>query len=572
MTKIVDPIPEANAPGAPSDFLRTMIGEDVANGRFQGKVHTRFPPEPNGYLHIGHANAIHTNFSIAAQFGGLCNLRFDDTNPTKEETEYVEGILHDIRWLGYDWEDRLYYASDYFDQLYEWAINLIKEGKAYVDDLSQEEIRAYRGTLTEPGKNSPYRDRSVEENLDLFERMKNGEFEEGSRVLRAKIDMSSPIINLRDPVMYRILKAPHWRTGDKWCIYPMYDWAHGQSDAIEGITHSLCSLEYVNHRPLYDWFLDQIDIAHHPQQIEFGRLSISHTITSKRKLIRLVQEGYVNGWDDPRMPTIVGLRRRGYPAAAIRNFQDSVGMARYNRTVDLAMLEASVRDELNQHAPRAMAVLRPLRIVVTNYPEDKEEWFDVPVYPQDKSNITTRQVPFSRELFVEQEDYMENAPRKFYRLSEGREVRFLGAYLLTCNEVIKDEDGNVVELHCTYDPASHGGNSPDGRKVRGTIHWVSARHALNAELRQYSTLFNRANPEEVDEEGQDFTANINPDSLEILDNAKVEPSLAFAEVGDRFQFMRQGYYAKDPDSTDDHPVFNLTVPLRDSWAKAQAKK
>ena len=569
MTKIVDPMPETDAPDAPSDFLRTMVGEDVKNGRFQGKVHTRFPPEPNGYLHIGHANAIHTNFSIAEQFGGLCNLRFDDTNPTKEETEYVEGILNDIRWLGYDWEDRLYYASDYFDQLYEWAINLIKEGKAYVDDLSQDEIRAYRGTLTEPGKNSPYRDRSVEENLDLFERMKNGEFEEGARVLRAKIDMSSPIINLRDPVMYRILKAPHWRTGDKWCIYPMYDWAHGQSDAIEGITHSLCSLEYVNHRPLYDWFLDQIDIAHHPQQIEFGRLSISHTITSKRKLIRLVQDGHVNGWDDPRMPTLAGLRRRGYPPAAIRNFQDSVGMARYNRTVDLAMLEAAVRDELNAHAPRAMAVLRPLRVVVTNYPEDKEEWFDVPVYPQDKSNVTTRQVPFSRELFVEQEDYMEDAPRKFYRLSEGREVRFLGAYLLTCNEAVKDDEGNVVELRCTYDPETSGGNAPDGRKVRGTIHWVSARHALNAELRLYDTLFNRPNPEEVDEEGQDFTDNINPHSLEVLDNAKVEPSLAFAEVGDRFQFMRQGYYAKDPDSTDDHPVFNLTVPLRDSWAKVK---
>lgn len=567
MTKIVDPMPEAEASDAPSDFLRTIIAEDVSNGRFNSKVHTRFPPEPNGYLHIGHANAIHTNFSIAEQFGGLCNLRFDDTNPTKEEIEYVEGILNDIRWLGYDWEDRLYYASDYFDQLYEWATNLIKEGLAYVDDLSQEEMREYRGTLTEPGKNSPYRDRSVEENLDLFERMKNGEFAEGSRVLRAKIDMSSPIINMRDPVMYRILKTPHWRTGDKWCIYPMYDWAHGQSDAIEGVTHSLCSLEYVNHRPLYDWFLDQIDIAHHPQQIEFGRLSISHTLTSKRKLIRLVEEGYVNGWDDPRMPTLAGLRRRGYPPAAIRNFQDQVGMARANRTVDLAMLEAAVRDELNTHAPRAMAVLRPLRVIVTNYPEDKEEWFDVPVYPQDKSNTTTRQVPFSRELFIEQDDYMENAPRKFYRLSEGREVRFLGAYLLTLQEAIKDEAGNVVELRCTYDPETKGGNAPDGRKVRGTIHWVSASHAISAELRLYDVLFNRADPEEVDEEGQDFTDNINPNSLEILADAKLEQSLKSAEVGDRFQFMRQGYYAKDPDSSEDRPVFNLTVPLRDSWAK-----
>jgi glutaminyl-tRNA synthetase len=569
MTKNVDPAPEANENDTPSDFLRTMIAEDVANGRFDGKVHTRFPPEPNGYLHIGHANAIHTDFKIAAEFGGKCNLRFDDTNPTKEETEYVEGIMNDIRWLGYDWEDRLYYASDYFDQLYEWAVQLIKEGKAYVDDLSQEEMRAYRGTLTEPGKNSPYRDRSVEENLDLFERMKNGEFDEGSRVLRAKIDMSSPIINMRDPAMYRILKTPHWRTGDKWCIYPMYDWAHGQSDAIEGVTHSFCSLEYVNHRPLYDWFLDQIDIAHHPQQIEFGRLNVSHTITSKRKLIRLVQEGHVNGWDDPRMPTLAGMRRRGYPPAAIRNFQDMVGMARYNRTVDMAMLEAAVRDELNAHAPRAMAVLRPLRVIVTNYPEDQEEWFDIPTYPQDRENITTRQVPFSRELFIEQDDYMENAPRKFYRLSEGREVRFLGAYLLTLTEAIKDEAGNVVELHCTYDPETRGGNVPDGRKVKGTIHWVSARHALDAELRQYDVLFNRPEPEEVDEEGQDFTDNLNPHNLEILANAKVEPGLAFAEIGQSYQFMRQGYYAKDPDSTDDHPVFNLTVALRDSWAKVK---
>ena len=569
MTKIVDPAPEANENDGPSDFLRTMIAEDVANGRFDGKVHTRFPPEPNGYLHIGHANAIHTDLKIAAEFGGKCNLRFDDTNPTKEETEYVEGIMHDIRWLGYDWEDRLYYASDYFDQLYEWATQLIKEGKAYVDDLSQDEMRDYRGTLTEPGKNSPYRDRSVAENLDLFERMKNGEFEEGERVLRAKIDMSSPIINMRDPVMYRILKAPHWRTGDKWVIYPMYDWAHGQSDAMEGVTHSFCSLEYVNHRPLYDWFLDQIDIAHHPQQIEFGRLNVSHTITSKRKLIRLVQEAHVNGWDDPRMPTIAGMRRRGYPPAAIRNFQDMVGMARYNRTVDMAMLEAAVRDELNSHAPRAMAVLRPLRVIVTNYPEDKVEWFDIPVYPQDKSNITTRQVPFSRELFIEQDDYMPNAPSKFFRLTEGREVRFLGAYLLTCTEAIKDDDGNVVALHCTYDPETSGGNVPDGRKVKGTIHWVSAQHALNAELRQYDVLFNRENPEDVDEEGQDFTANLNPHSLEILDNAKLESSLAFAEIGQSYQFMRQGYYAKDPDSTDEHPVFNLTVALRDSWAKVK---
>jgi glutaminyl-tRNA synthetase len=567
MSKIVDPIPETNNPEMPSDFIRTAVTKDNESGRFQGKVITRFPPEPNGYLHIGHANAIHTNFRIAADFGGLCNLRFDDTNPTKEETEYVEGILNDIRWLGYDWEDRLYYASDYFPQLYQWAIQLIKEGKAYVDDLSQEEMRQYRGTLTEPGKNSPYRNRSVAENLDLFERMKNGEFEEGSRVLRAKIDMSSPIINMRDPVMYRILKTPHWRTGDTWCIYPMYDWAHGQSDAIEGVTHSFCSLEYVNHRPLYDWFLDQIDIAHHPQQIEFGRLNVSHTLTSKRKLIRLVQGGFVNGWDDPRMPTLAGLRRRGYPPAAIRKFQDMVGMARANRTADLAMLEHAVREVLNRDVPRAMAVLRPLSVTVTNYPEDKVEWFDIPNYPQDKSNSAKRQVPFSRNLFIEQSDYMENAPRKFYRLSEGREVRFLGAYLLTCTEAIKDADGNVIELRCTYDPESRGGNSPDGRKVRGTIHWVSAQHAISAELRLYDVLFSRANPEEVDEEGQDFLSNINPDSLKVLEDTKLEPSLAFAEAGDRFQFMRQGYYAADPDGTPERPVFNLTVPLRDSWAK-----
>jgi glutaminyl-tRNA synthetase len=566
MTKIVDPSSEVANSDMPSDFIRSAIAEDMKNGRFQGKVVTRFPPEPNGYLHIGHANAIHTDFQIAADFGGKCNLRFDDTNPTKEETEYVEGILNDIRWLGYDWEDRLFYASDYFPQLYEWALRLIKEGKAYVDDLSQEEMRAYRGTLTEPGKNSPYRDRSVEENLDLFERMKNGEFEEGSRVLRAKIDMSSPIINMRDPAMYRILKTPHWRTGDTWCIYPMYDWAHGQSDSIEGVTYSFCSLEYVNHRPLYDWFLDQLGI-HHPQQIEFGRLNVSHTLTSKRKLIRLVQGGFVNGWDDPRMPTLAGLRRRGYPPEAIRNFQDMVGMARANRTADLAMLESAVRDVLNRDVPRAMAVLRPLPITITNYPEDQVEWFDIPTYPQDKSNISTRQVPFSRNLFIEQSDYMENAPRKFYRLSEGREVRFLGAYLLTLEETVKDEAGNVIELRCTYDPESRGGNAPDGRKVRGTIHWVSAQHAVSAELRLYDVLFNRANPEEVDEEGQDFLSNVNPNSLELLTDAKLEPSLAFAEAGDRFQFMRQGYYAADPDSTQERPIFNLTVALRDSWAK-----
>jgi len=565
MTQKVDPIPTK------TDFIRKIINDDLETGYFNGIVHTRFPPEPNGYLHIGHLKAISTDFGIAEDYGGQCNLRFDDTNPVKEEAEFVEAIMEDIRWLGYDWEDRLFYASDYFQQLYDWAVQLIKAGKAYVDDLSAEEIRAYRGTLTEPGKNSPYRDRSVAENLDLFERMRRGEFPDGSRVLRAKIDMAAPNIVMRDPVMYRILHAPHHRTGDKWCIYPMYDWAHGQSDSLEGITYSLCSLEFKNNRELYDWFLDQLGI-HHPRQIEFGRLNVTYTLTSKRKLRRLVEEGWVNGWDDPRMPTIRGMRRRGYTPAALRKFMDMTGIAKANSLVEFAMLEFAVREDLNQRAPRAMAVLRPLPVTITNYPDDQVEWFDVPNYPQDKSNPETRQVPFTKHIYVEQTDFMEEAPRKFFRLAPGREVRLLGAYYITCNEVIKDDAGNVVKLLCTYDPESRGGQSPDGRKVKGTIHWVSAAHAIPAELRQYDVLFNKPNPEEVDEAGQDFLSNLNPRSLEILPDAMLEPALADAAVGDRFQFMRQGYYIKDPDSTPERPVFNLTVTLRDSWAKVQHKR
>ena len=564
MTEKVDPIPTK------TDFIRKTINKDLETGYFNGVVHTRFPPEPNGYLHIGHLKAISTDFGIAEDYGGQCNLRFDDTNPIKEETEFVEAIMDDIHWLGYDWEDRLFYASDYFQQLYDWAVQLIKDGKAYVDDLSADEIREYRGTLTEPGKNSPYRDRSIEENLDLFERMRQGEFPDGARVLRAKIDMASPNIVMRDPVMYRILRTPHHRTGSEWPIYPMYDWAHGQSDSIEGITYSLCSLEFKNNRELYDWFLDQLGI-HHPRQIEFGRLNVTYTLTSKRKLRRLVEEGWVNGWDDPRMPTIRGMRRRGYTPAALRNFMDMTGVSKANALVDFAMLEFAVREDLNRHTPRAMAVLRPLPLTIANYPDDQVEWFDVPNYPQDKSNPETRQVPFSKRIYVEQTDFMENAPRKFFRLAPGREVRLLGAYYVTCTDVIKDEEGNVVELLCTYDPESKGGRSPDGRKVKGTIHWVSAAHAVPAELRQYGVLFSKPNPDDVDEEGQDFLSNLNPNSLEILPDAMLEPALAEVEVGAPFQFMRQGYYVKDPDSTPEHPVFNLTVTLRDSWAKTQKK-
>ncbi len=551
---------------APSNFIRTIIDTHLENGRFD-HVHTRFPPEPNGYLHIGHAKSVLLNFGLAHAYGGKFNLRFDDTNPLKEEQEFIDAIIEDVKWLGADWEDRLFYASNYFPQLYQWAMQLIKEGKAYVDDLSADEIRQYRGTLTEPGKNSPYRDRSVEENLDLFERMKKGEFPDGSRVLRAKIDMASPNMNMRDPVLYRILHAEHPRTGSEWCIYPMYDWAHGQSDSIEGITHSICTLEFEDHRPLYEWFIENLGI-YAPQQIEFARLNLTYTVMSKRKLRRLVEEGYVNGWDDPRMPTLRGLRRRGYTPEAIRNFTEIIGVAKANSTVEIELLEHVLRDDLNQHAPRAMAVLRPLKVTITNYPADAVEEFEVPTHPQDKENDETRVVPFSREIYIEQEDFMEDPPRKYYRLSPGREVRLLGAYYITCDEVVKDEAGNVVEVRCTYDPESRGGQTPDKRKVRGTLHWVSARQALNAEVRVYDHLFTQPNPDDVGDD-EDFTVNLNPNSLEVLTNCKLEPNLDAAQVGESFQFMRQGYYVKDQDSTPGHPVFNLTVSLRDTWAKMQ---
>jgi len=556
----------------PSNFVRDIVEEDLRTGRFD-HVHTRFPPEPNGYLHIGHAKAICIDFGIAEDFGGLCNLRFDDTNPVKEEDKYVRSQIEDIRWLGFDWEDRLFYTSDYFEQLYEYAVRLIKKGKAYVCDLSPDEIREYRGTLTEPGKDSPYRNRSVEENLDLFERMRAGEFPDGSRTLRAKIDMASPNINMRDPVMYRILHATHHRTGDKWCIYPMYDWAHGQSDSIEGITHSLCSLEYEDHRPLYDWFLDELDI-YHPRQIEFARLNLNYTVMHKRKLLQLVEGGYVTGWDDPRMPTISGLRRRGYTPEAIRDFCDRIGVAKSNSIVDVALLEHCIRKDLNQRAPRVMAVLRPLQVVIDNYPENQVEWLDAVNNPEDPG-MGTRKVPFSRVLYIEREDFREHPPRKYFRLAPGREVRLKHAYLITCVRVVKDEQtGEVVELHCTYDPETRGGVAPYGRKVRGTLHWVSAAHALEAEVRLYDHLFTKADPYDV-EGGSDFKANLNPNSLETLTSCRVEPSLAGAAPGSRYQFMRQGYFCVDPDSSAGTLVFNRTVALRDTWAKierAQGKK
>lgn len=553
----------------PTDFIRAIVKEDLANNKNSGRVHTRFPPEPNGYLTIGHAKAINLNYGLAKEFGGKFNLRFDDTNPIKEEQEFVDSMIEDIRWLGADWEDRLFYASDYFDQLYEWATHLIKDGKAYVDDLSAEEIRAYRGTLTEPGKESPYRNRSIEENLDLFARMRNGEFPDGSRVLRAKIDMASPNINFRDPVLYRILHATHHRTGDKWCIYPMYDWAHGQSDAIEGITHSICTLEFENNRPLYNWFLDNLDVPHNPRQIEFARLNLTYTIISKRHLRRLVNEGYVAGWDDPRMPTIAALRRRGYTPEAIRNFNEMIGVAKANSMVEMGMLEHAVRDDLNANAPRAMAVLDPLKVVIENYPEGQIETFDVVNHPQ-KPEMGTRPVPFSREIYIERDDFMENPPGKYFRLAPGREVRLNQAYYITCTDVIKDDAGHVVELRCTYDPESRGGTTPDGRKVKGTIHWVPAQESIVAEIRLYDLLFTKPNPAEV-EEGQDFTANINLNSLVVV-RGRIEPSLASAPVGSRYQFMRQGYFCIDPDTTPGHLVINRTVTLRDSWSKAASSE
>jgi len=557
-----------NDPDRPSDFIRDAIKEDLRTNRFGGRVHTRFPPEPNGYLHIGHAKAISITFGIAEEFGGLYNLRFDDTNPVKEEEEYVEAIKEDIRWLGFDWEDRLFYASDYFEQLYQWAVQLIKDGKAYVDSLSPEEIKEYRGAFGKPGKNSPYRDRSVEENLGLFERMRAGEFEDGAHVLRAKIDMTSGNMNLRDPVMYRILHATHHRTGDEWCIYPMYDWAHGQSDSIEGITHSLCSLEYEDHRPLYDWFPDQLGI-YHPRQIEFGRVSLSYTAMSKRRLIQLVQDGHVNGWDDPRMPTLSGLRRRGYTPEAIRDFCDRIGVPKTNSIVDVALLEHCIREDLNQRAPRAFGVLRPLKVVLVNYPEDLVEEMECINNPED-AGMGTRKVPFSRVLYVERGDFSEDAPKKWFRLAPGREVRLRYAYYVTCVGVVKDEQGEVVELHCTYDLETHGGWSSDGRKVRGALHWVSAAHALEAEVRLYDRLFSAENPLDV-EEGEDFKDSLNPNSLEILTSCRVEPSLAGAAPGSIYQFERQGYFCVDPDSSAGKLVFNRTVSLRDTWAKVEKK-
>ena len=553
---------------APSNFVRDIILEDLKSNKHNGRVQTRFPPEPNGYLHIGHAKAICIDFGLADEFGGHTNLRFDDTNPEKEETEYVESIKADVNWLGFQW-DGLFYASDYFDQLYEWAIKLVKNGKAYVDDLSADEIRKYRGTLTEPGKDSPYRSRRVEENLDLFERMRAGEFPDGSRVLRAKIDMASPNLNFRDPVMYRILHAEHHRTGSKWCIYPMYDYAHGQSDSIERVTHSLCTLEFEDHRPLYNWFIEQLGIFP-SRQIEFDRLNLTYTLLSKRKLLQLVQEGRVKGWDDPRMPTLGGIRRRGYTPEAVRNFCGAIGVSKTNGSIELAMLEHFVREDLNKRAPRVMAVLRPLKVVIDNYPEKQVEEMDAVNNPEDAS-AGTRKVPFSRVLYIEQDDFREEPPKGYFRLSPGREVRLRYGYFITCKSVVKNEKGEVVEVHCSYDPATHGGNAPDGRKVKSTIHWVSAANAIEAEVRIYENLFSKENPGQV-EEGQDFTANLNSTSLEVITDAKLEPSLAGAAAGGRYQFERLGYFCVDPDSTPGKLVFNRTVALKDTWARVEKKQ
>jgi glutaminyl-tRNA synthetase len=552
----------------PSNFIRDIIEEDVKANKNNGSVYTRFPPEPNGYLHIGHAKSICLNFGLAADFGGLCNLRFDDTNPSKEDIEYVESIEADVRWLGFDWADRLFYASDYFNQLYRYAVQLVKDEKAYVCDLSQQEIRDYRGTLTEPGRESPYRTRSVAENLDLLEQMRAGEFSDGSRTLRAKIDMKSGNLNMRDPVIYRILRATHHRTGDTWCIYPMYDFAHCVSDSVEGITHSICTLEFEDHRPLYDWFLDKLKVSCHPQQIEFARLNLSHTVLSKRKLIQLVKEGYVSGWDDPRMPTLSGLRRRGVTPESIRNFCERIGVAKRDSVVDMALLEYCIREDLNKRAPRVMAVLRPLRVVIINYPEDRDEELDAVNNPEDPG-MGSRKVPFSRVLYIEREDFRENPPKQFYRLAPGREVRLRYAYYITCVDVVRDEKtGEVVELHCTYDPKTRGGDSPDGRKVKATLHWVSGAHALEAEVRLYDHLLTVPHPEE-EKEGRDFKACLNPNSLEIVRSCRVEPGLAVAAPGDRYQFERQGYFCLDPDSAGRELVFNRTVSLKDTWAKIE---
>ena len=560
------------APTPSLDFIRAIIAKDVENGKHGGKVLTRFPPEPNGYLHLGHAKGICINFDIAEEFGGKYNLRFDDTNPVTERQEYVDAQKEDIRWLGFDWEDREYYASDYFDQLYEWAVELIKKGLAYVDDQTADEIRKTRGTLTEPGEESPCRNRSVEENLDLFKRMKNGEFADGGRVLRAKIDMASPNISMRDPVMYRILHASHYRTGDKWCIYPMYDWTHGQSDSSEGITHSLCSLEFENNRPLYEWYIDKLGIFP-SRQIEFARGNITYTVTSKRYLIQLIEEGHVSGWDDPRMPTLNAMRRRGFPAAAIRRFWKEVGVAKRGNNIDVALLEFCARDHLNKVASRVMGVLNPLKVVIENYPEEQSEELDAINNPEEPS-AGSRKVPFSRELYIERDDFMEDPPKKFYRLAPGREVRLRYAYFITCTDVVKDENGEIVELRCTYDPTTRGGDAPDGRKVKATLHWVAAEHALEAEVRLYDRLFKVENPLQAPE-GGDWLDNINPDSLQVLPRCYVEPSLAGAEPGVTFQFERLGYFCADSvDSTPEHLVLNRTVSLRDTWAriKAQQKK
>jgi glutaminyl-tRNA synthetase len=554
-----------------ADFIRSIVADDNRSRKFDGRVMTRFPPEPNGYLHIGHAKSVCLNFGLAVEFGGVCNLRFDDTNPTREGVEYVQSIQEDVRWLGYDWGPNLFYASDYFVQLYGYAIQLIEKGKAFVCDQSPDEIRENRGTLTQPGKESPYRNRSIEENLDLFRRMREGEFEEGARVLRAKIDMASPNLNLRDPVLYRILKQSHHRTGDEWPIYPMYDFAHGQSDSIEGVTHSVCTLEFEDHRPLYDWFLDELDI-YHSQQIEFARLNLTHTVLSKRRLIDLVNEGYVNGWDDPRMPTISGLRRRGYTPEALRGFCDRIGVARRDNTVDIALLEHTLRDDLNKRSPRVMAVLDPLKVVIENYPEGQTEEISSANNPED-SSMGERFVPFSRTVFIEKDDFREDPPPKFYRLSPGREIRLKDAYYITCTGVVKDEaTGEIIELRCTYDPETYGGTSSDGRKVRGTSHWVSADDAVDAEVRLYDHLFSTDDPDDV-ADGGDFKDNLNPESLVVLNSCKLEKSLGNSKPGERFQFLRQGYFCVDPDSAPGAPVFNRTVALRDTWARMdQARK
>src|SRR5882757_1321754 len=563
---VAKPSPEPTS--APSNFVRDIILEDIKTKKFDdAAIQTRFPPEPNGYLHIGHAKAICLDFGLADEFGGKTNLRFDDTNPEKEEQEYVDSIMKDVRWLGFEW-DGLYYASDYFDQLYAWAIKLIKDGKAYVDDLSADEIRKFRGTLTEPGKDSPFRNRPVEENLDLFERMRKGEFPDGSRVLRAKIDMASPNLNMRDPVMYRILHAEHHRTGDKWCIYPMYDYAHGESDSIERVTHSMCTLEFEDHRPLYNWFIQQLEIFP-SQQIEFDRLNLTYTLLSKRKLLKLVQEKLVNGWDDPRMPTLSGIRRRGFTPEAIRNIVAATAVSKTNGTLELAMLEHFVREDLNKRAPRVMAVLRPLKVVIDNYPEGQSEEVEAVNNPEDDS-AGKRKVPFSKVLYIEQDDFREDPPKQYYRLSPGREVRLRYGYFITATRVVKNDNGEVVEVHCTYDPATRGGNAPDGRKVKSTIHWVSAAHALDAEVRVYDRLFTKEDPNQVDE-GQEFTANLNPQSLEVIPDAKVEPSLAGAAVEGRYQFERLGYFCVDPDSKPGKLVFNRTVALKDTWAKIEKR-